>query len=363
MGGGGGGGGSVGIKIDFCCVYLLCLFDVFICGVMTWKCSVDVLNVVVLYVGPELLVSLFLGCGLDLCAKFRYDGFYYKVDTRGIRNVFDIFPFIMFVGLCVEYDYEYIVRGRLGGNCLYKLSTVVFDIDYLTGILGHVNKLKRLYLMNSRSENMYKQIFDSNVLMMFPNLRTLVLNRLCLRGLNGVLFCKNMQKIEVISCGWQVTNIVCFGDLAKLSCVKLEGCGVSGDEARMLTKCVSLRKLEIHDIWPITVPFVFGNLVCLKIKKYKNIMAMPFEKIKFSELSLCRKLRKLDLGEYGSIVDVGLISCPLRELRLDGCEVIGMNRLCELSCLRRLSVVGMRGDGDGLVGKMGGGGVGVRVRR
>ena len=307
-----------------------------------WKCPISVLNIVVSYVEPKLLVSLFLSCGLDLNTKFMYDGFYYNIDINSIRRMFEAFPSVVLVGLCIGYSYEKIRCCNDGYMSDSYVKAIVnlepLNVNYLLKVLGPVMcDLRHLKIVNA-SWLMYNKLFDSNMLMLFPNIRTLVLNGLELRGLNGMVFCRRLRRIEVDRCMWGKTSIKCFVNLLELRYVKLLGCNVTTSDARALVKCGNLRSLEIHNTWSKLVPFVFGNLVRLRIWNYNGIGVELFrpKMISLEDFNGCRRLRSLDLSACGSVVNLGGdTSYSLRRLRLKKCELVNGNSLCKLLHLRR----------------------------
>lgn len=291
-----------------------------------WKCSVDVLNIVMMYMEPYELVNLFLDCGLDFGMKFTYNGFYCElgVPIREIGSVFKMFPGIVLVGLCIENDYTYM---RVN-NYLDDLTDVPLDINSLVGKIGSVVRgLKHLRIIN-RSSEMYDKLFDSNVLIMCPNIKTLVLDNLCLRELDGVLYCRGLRRVEMIRCEWKSAKITCFSKLMLLTVVKFGGCSLTHSEARVLIGCRNLKKLEIHNIWPIDVPFAFNKLVHLKIKKWEgHINSLKYRKFNFREISMCSGSKRLSLSINKFVVDCELIKSPLRRLWLKGCEIINVDKL------------------------------------
>lgn len=296
---------------------------------VVWKCSTNVLNVVALYVEPKNLVNLFVGCGLDFGMRFMYNGFCYEgLSFREIHEILGVFTGVVLIGLCVKYDYTHIVNSRCDCGCIFRrtkctcrISSGQLSMDYLVGDMFCKLRYLRFKGGISNVGVQYECLFDSNVLMMFSRIRVLVLENVRLQGLNGLLFCEGMRVVEIVMCEWEKTDISCFAKLENLSVVKFEGCYVIEREAHVLMECRNLRKLEIHNIWPIKVPFAFKNLVYLKVKNYHFVNdTKRYASIKVEDLNMCRKLKKLNLCGWNVGKDDRRL--VLRELELRGCKIV-----------------------------------------
>ena len=302
-----------------------------------------------MYVEPEKLVNLFVGCGLDFGMKFVYNGFGCECGVLicRVREVFGVFPNIVVVGLCIEYDYEYVYNNCYEDKYQYNNGNfygVFLGVDDLIGKIGFVVRgLRHLRIVGGGSGGIYGKLFDSSILMMWPNIKTLVLDDLRLRGLDGMLFCGGMRKVEMIGCEWRETDITCFSKLMMLTVVKFYGCCITNSDARTLMECGNLRKLEINNVWPINVPFTFKNLVYLKIRGGAyHLNMMKYRVLNFGEISACRKLRTLNLNGNEFVVDCELVKYPLCRLWLKGCELINVSKLNGLTFSRKLDVVRIR---------------------